>query len=160
MKIHLPLVTVVAGLFIVFSPVAGATQADDTTITITGRTAGATPFLSSLTLQVSNTTVLEGIQFAIDPKPGSVTRPLSGTYANFYLMNQGFEHPPEIILPVYGLYAGYANTVRLTYRFMDGSSKQAVTSIATATFNDPCGYDNPTIVQARKKSRDLSYDYL
>jgi hypothetical protein len=43
---------------------------------------------------------------------------------------------------------------------MDGSSKQAVTSITTATFDDTCGYDNPTIVQARKKSRDLSYDYL
>jgi len=43
---------------------------------------------------------------------------------------------------------------------MDGSSKQAVTSITTATFDDPCGYDNPTILQARTNSRDLSYDYI
>ena len=75
-------------------------------------------------------------------------------------MSRGFEHPPEIILPVYGLYAGYANTVRLTYRFLDGSSKQAVTSITTATFDDPCGYDNPTILKARTNSTDLSYDYV
>ena len=142
---------VVVAIFMVFTHVAGANQADDTTITITGHTAGATPFISKLTLEVSNTAVLKSIQFAIDPKPGSVTRPLSGTYSNDYLVSRGFEHPPEIILPVYGLYAGYANIVRLTYRFLDGSSKQAVTSITTATFNDPCGYKNPTILQRTYK---------
>ncbi len=69
---------IVGAAFIVFSHFAGASQADDTIITITGKTAGVTPFISKLTLQVSNTTVLKSIQFAIDPKPGSVTRPLSG----------------------------------------------------------------------------------
>ena len=139
---------------------ANATQADDTTITITGHTAGATPFISKLTLDVSNTTVLKSIQFAIDPKPGSVTRPLSATYSNDYLLSRGFEHPPEIILPVYGLYHGYANIVRLTYRFLDGSSKQAATSITTAAFDDPCGYENPTILQRRTNNTNLSYDYI
>ena len=147
----------------VLTNLVGANEADDTTITITGHTAGATPFISNLTLEVSNTTVLNSIRFEIDPKPGSVTRPLSGTYANHYLVERGFEQPPPattVTVPVYGLYAGYTNIVRLTYRFMDGSSKQTVTSITTATFDDTCGYDNPTILQARKNSRDLSYDYL
>jgi arylsulfate sulfotransferase len=150
----------VSAVFMIFSQLAGASQADDTTITITGKTPGVTPFISKLTLQVSNTSVLKSIQFAIDPKPGSVTRPLSGTYANFYLMSRGFEHPPEIILPVFGLYAGYTNIVRLTYRFMDGSSKQAVTAVTTATFDDRCGYNNPTILQRRTRNTDLSYDYV
>jgi hypothetical protein len=153
-------VIIVGAAFMVFSHLAGATQADDTTITITGHTAGATPFISKLTLEVSNTTVLKSVQFAIDAKPGSVTRPLSGTYANDYLVSRGFEYPPEITLPVYGLYAGYANIVRLTYRFLDGSSKQAVTSITTATFDDPCGYQNPTILQPRTHDTNLSYDYM
>jgi arylsulfate sulfotransferase len=152
---------IVGAVFVVLSHVAGASQADDTTITITGHTAGATPFISKVTLEVSNTTVLKSIQFSIDPKPGSVTRPLSGTYANDYLVGRGFEHPPEIILPVYGLYAGYGNTVRLTYRFFDGSSKQAVTSITTATFDDQgCGYNNPTKLLPRTNSTKLSYDYI
>ena len=151
----------VGAVFMVFTHLAGATQADDTTITITGHTAGATPFISKLSLEVSNTTVVKNIQFAINPKPGSVTRPLSGTYSNQYLVSRGFEHPPEIILPVYGLYAGYTNTVRLTYRFLDGSSKQAVTSITTATFDDQgCGYNNPTRLQPRTNSTQLSYDYI
>src|SRR5262249_1876264 len=152
---------IIAVVFMVLAHLAAASQADDTTITITGQTAGATPFISKLTLNVSNTTVLKNIQFTIDPKPGSVTRPLSGTYSNDYLLSRGFEHPPEIILPVYGLYAGYANTVRLNYRFLDGSSKQAVTSITTATFHDQgCGYENPTKLQPRTNSTQLSYDYV
>ena len=145
----------------VFSDLASASQADDTTITITGHTVGATPFISKLTLQVSDTTVLKSIQFAIDPKPGSVTRPLSGTYANDYLVGRGFEHPPEIILPVYGLYAGYTNMVRLTYRFLDGSSKQAVIAVTTAIFDDQgCGYNSPTKLHPRANSTHLSYDYI
>src|SRR5947208_8061772 len=154
---------VVAGVFIALSHLARANQADDTTITITGHTAGATPFISNLTLDVSNTSVLKSIQFAIDAKPSSVTRPLSGTYANDYLLSRGFEQPPPataVTVPVYGLYAGYTNIIRLTYRFLDGSSKQAVTSIATATFDDPCGYQNPTILQRRTSSTELSYDYV
>jgi len=150
----------VSAVFMIFSHLAGASQADDTTITISGKTAGVTPFINKLTLQVSNTTVLKSIQFAIDPKPGSVTRPLSGTYANQYLVRRGFEHPPEIILPVFGLYAGYTNIVRLTYSFLDGSSKQAVTAVTTATFDDPCGYDSPTVLQRRTRNTDLSYDYV
>ena len=150
--------------FIILTHLAGATQADDTTITITGHTAGATPFISKLTLGVSNTSVLKSIQFAIDPKPGSVTRPLSGTYANDYLLSRGFEQPPPattVTLPVYGLYAGYQNIVRLTYRFLDGSSKQAVTSITTASFDDQgCGYNTPTKLQSRTNSTLLSYDYI
>ncbi len=152
---------IIGSVFMVFTHLAGANQADDTTITITGHTAGATPFISKVNLQVSNTTVLKSVQFTIDPKPGSVTRPLSGTYSNDYLVGRGFEHPPQIILPVYGLYAGRSNIVRLTYRFLDGSSKQGVTSIATSTFNDQgCGYNTPTIIQPRTNSTDLSYDYI
>src|SRR5436190_10374710 len=152
---------VVGAAIMVFSHLADASQADDTTIRITGQTAGVTPFISKLTLEVSNTTVLKSIQFTIDPKPGSVTRPLSGTYANSYLVDRGFENPQtgEVVLPVYGLYDGYNNTVKLTYRFMDSSSKQANTSITTTSFNDPCGYENPTFLQHRT-SASLSYDYF
>ena len=160
MKILFASITIVTGLLLLFVPFAESNQADDTTITITGKTPGATPFISKLTLAVSNTAVLKSIQFTIDRKPGSVTRPVSGTYSNDYLVSRGFEHPPEIILPVYGLYDGYANIVRLTYRFLDGSSKHDVTAVTTATFDDPCGYKHPTILQARTNSRDLSYDYI
>jgi hypothetical protein len=44
---------------------------------------------------------------------------------------------------------------------MDGSSKQANFPITTATFDDQgCGYNNPTKLQPRTNSTDLSYDYI
>jgi hypothetical protein len=152
---------IIAAACVFLNHLASANQADDTTITITGHAPGATPFISMLTLNVSNTSVLKSVQFAIDPKAGSVTRPLSGTFSNQYLVERGFEHPPEVIVPVWGLYAGYQNIVRLTYSFMDGSSKQTVTSITTAAFDDQgCGYNTPTRLQPRNNSTQLSYDYF
>src|SRR6266481_6600272 len=142
MKIVSISTAILAGFLILFCPSADSTQADDTTIRITGYEPGATPFISNVHLTASNTSVLKNVQFTVTPKPGSVARPLSGTYANSYLVDRGFENQQtgEIVLPVYGLYDGYSNVVTLTYRFLDGSSKQANTTIATDTFNDPCGY--------------------
>ena len=154
-------VLVVAGAFVTSPHIARATQADDTTIRITGQTPGVTPFIANLHLMASNTTVLKSIQFKIAPKPGSVTRPISATYANYYLVDRRFENPQtgEIVLPVYGLYDGYSNIVTVTYHFVDGSSKQANITITTASFNDQCGYNNPTFLQHRT-SASLSYDYM
>jgi hypothetical protein len=161
MKIVSMPVTITAGALMLFSPLAGSNQADDTDIKITGQTPGATPFISNLHLTASNTTVLKSIQFTIRPKPGSVTRALSGTYANYYLIDRGFENPQtgQIVLPVYGLYDGYSNLVTMTYRFLDGSSRQANVTIGTAMFNDACGYKNPTFLQHRTTA-PLSYDYI
>ena len=155
-------VMIVAGALVVFPHVARANQADGTTITINGYTAGITPFISNLHLTVSNTAVLKSIQFTIHPKPGSVTRPLSGTYANYYLVDRGFENPQtgEISLPVYGLYDGSTNPVTLTYSFADGSSREANIMITAPPYDDLCGYKNPTVLQDRTNSTDLSYDYI
>ncbi len=142
---------------------ASATQADDTTITITGQTAGPTPFISQLTLSVSDTSVLKSIQFTIAPKPGSVTRALSGTYTQDYMVTRGYLVPPatDIFLPVYGLYDDFTNTVTLTYHFLDGSLKTESATVTTEAFADTeCGYKTPTILQARTDSTDLSYDYI
>jgi arylsulfate sulfotransferase len=142
--------------------VADATEADDTTITITARTEGPSPFIYFLTLTASDTTVIRSIQFSVAPKPDSVTRPLSGTYTLEYLAGRGDVAPATgtIRLPVYGLYDGYANSVMLTFNFLDGSSSQQSTAVTTATFSDPCGYNSPTVLQQRTTDRDLSYDYI
>jgi arylsulfate sulfotransferase len=165
MKLHLPkllgLVALPFGCFV--CPVADASQADDTTITITGKAAGPTPFISQLTLTASDTAVIKSIQFTITPKTGSVTRPLSGTYSHDYLVSRGDILPSsdQIFLPVYGLYDGFSNTVTLTYHFFDGSLKTDSTTIATTVFDDDvCDYKSPTVLQARTDSTDLSYDYI
>ncbi len=146
--------------FVGLARIAWASQADDVVIAIDGQTAGASPFLSQLTLSVSDTAAIKSVQFSIAPKPGSATRPLSGSYASSYLAERGAINGGKIFLVVYGLYQGYTNQVTLTYHFNDGSSRDSITSITTGTFDDPCGYDSPTILQAKTKGNALSYDYI
>lgn len=139
-----------------------ATQADETTVTITGQTAGPTPFIHQVDLLASETSPLKSIRFAIMPKIGSVTRPLSGTYTNDYLTDRGYVNADtgDIFLPVWGLYSDFANTVTLTYFFNDGSSKNDTLTITTDAFDEPCGYQSPTVLQARTDTTSLSYDYM
>jgi hypothetical protein len=138
-----------------------ASNADDTTITITAQNPGPVPFINQLTLNASDTSEIKAIQFTITPKAGSVTRPLSGTYSAEYLSSRGYLFSDgTIYLPVYGLYDGYANNVTLTYYFLDGSSSQSVTTITTETFTDPCGYKSPTVLQPRTQDRSISYDFF
>ncbi|MGH8092757.1 MAG: aryl-sulfate sulfotransferase [Chthoniobacterales bacterium] len=152
----------VAYLLFVTCHLALGTQADDTTITVTGQNPGATPLIKQLVLLASDTSVIRSIEFTIAPKPGSVTRPLSSTSAVSYLIDRGYLNPAtgEIFLPVWGLYAGYANSVTLTYRFLDGSSKQDSITITTDPFVEACGYNAPIVLQARTDTTALSYDYL
>jgi arylsulfate sulfotransferase len=157
-----PLLFRVVVILAIFCRNTFATQAEDTTIDITGQTTGPTPFISQLALTASDTSVIESIQFSIAPKPGSVTRPLSATYARDYLIDRGYLVPPssEVFVPVYGLYDGFVNDVTLTYHFLDGSSKTDRTTIATVAFEDPCGYQSPTVLQPRTTDTALSYDYI
>ncbi|MEO5719438.1 MAG: aryl-sulfate sulfotransferase [Chthoniobacterales bacterium] len=143
-----------------FCHAALATQADDTIITIDGHLAGATPFLSQVTLSVSNPETLKSVRFAIASKIASSTRPLSGTYSYSYLVGRGDVVNGKVFLPVYGLYDDYSNVVTLTYCFNDGSSKADSVTIATASFVDPCAYKNPTILQPKTEGDSLSYDYI
>jgi hypothetical protein len=155
-------VLVMSALFIL-AQLARGSQADDVTITIDGQTAGATPFITQLTLTASDTTAIKQMQFTITPKTGSVTRALSGTYSQQYMIDHGYLVPPsmQIFLPVYGLYADYTNTVTLTYYFNDGSSKQDSTTVTTTAFDDQgCGYNTPTVLLPRTDDTSLSYDYI
>src|SRR6266513_6156273 len=90
-------------VLVIFGRNGFATQADDTTIDITGQTTGPTPFISQLALTASDTSLIKSIQFTVAPKPGSVTRPLSATYAREYLIDRGYLVPPssEIFVPIY-----------------------------------------------------------
>ncbi|MEO7724348.1 MAG: aryl-sulfate sulfotransferase [Chthoniobacterales bacterium] len=144
----------------ILTPVARGTQADETTITIDTEVEGATPFIHQLTLTASDPDVLKSIRFTVQPKAGSVTRSLSGNYARDYLVTRGFLQGDQIFLPVYGLYADFTNTVTLAYSFLDGSAKEDTTTITTVAFEDPCGYDKPTVLQARTTNTALSYDYI
>ena len=142
-------------------PQARASQATDANIVISAQNAGATPFISKLTLTVADLSTVKRVRFAITPKPGSKTRPLSAVYSQRYLASRGYvdSSAGKMIVPVFGLYAAYENSVTLTYIFHDGSSRLANTSITTGPFDDTCHYSTPSIRQPRSNA-PLSFDYI
>jgi hypothetical protein len=154
--------TFAALTLLAFSPAAFATQADNTTVTVTAKTAGPTPFINNVSLTCSDPAALAGIKFTIARKQGSFARSLVANYPKGYLVSRGYfdSATGNITVPVFGLYAGYSNKVTLRYRFADGSSKSSVVTIATAAFDDPCDFNTPTVRQARTTTTALSYDYI
>lgn len=62
-------------------------------------------------------------------------------------------------MPVFGLYAAFANMVSITYDLRDGSSRNETLTIATGSFDDPCGLSSPEVLTARTSAR-LSYDFF
>ena len=141
---------------------ASATQADETSIVFTGRKAGNGPFIRQLNFRVSPIANLKNVQFTVQPKPGSVTRPISATYSSAYLASRGYldSTTGNMSIFVFGLYDDFNNTVSLNYVFNDDSAKQGVFSLPTMAFPDPCGYKQPVVVKPRNLSTNLSYDFM
>jgi arylsulfate sulfotransferase len=137
-------------------------QAKAGSVIVNGQTAGPTPFISQLQLTASPPASIKSIKFQITPKVLSVTRPIAATYLSAYLTKRGYYNSQTgaILLPVFGLYDNYANTVTLTCLFTDNSTQQVTVIVTTPPFNDSCGYSTPIVIQARTNSTALSYDYI
>src|SRR5436853_4714007 len=132
---------IAASVLIVMVQSSSATQADDTRITLLSKAAGPSPFIRYLNFSVIPIANLKSVQFTVQPKPGSVTRPISATYSSKYLSSRGYlDSAGNLRIPVFGLYDGFTNTVTLTYIFGDNSSKERLFSVATPAFHDHCGY--------------------
>jgi arylsulfate sulfotransferase len=141
-------------------PVSKATS----TAIIGSQTPGPTPFIVQINTTVSPIGSFVSVQFTVVPKPGSVTRPISATYSGSYLFSRNYinVNTGAVVVPVFGLYANYSNTVTLTFSFSDGSTQTNNVTVLTPNWTDTCGgaYNNPTVVQARTTTTALSYDYV
>ena len=157
-----PFLVLLSLAFLALSPHAIASQASDADISIISQESGPTPFIAKLTLSVGDLSTLKRVRFAITPKPGSVARPLSATYSKRYLVSRGYvdSSTGRVTVPVFGLYAGYNNTVALKYIFHDGSTRAASTAIHAAPFDDACHYKSRTVWQQARSSVRLSYHYI
>jgi arylsulfate sulfotransferase len=140
---------------------SNATQADDTSIVLVSKSPGPTPFIRNLNFQVNPIANIQSVQFTIQPKAGSVTRPISATYSSRYLSSRGYlDTAGSMKIPVFGLYDGLTNSVTLNYVFRDGSSTQHVFSVLAPVFRDPCHYNERIEVLPRTDSTRLSYDFM
>ena len=122
---------------------------------------GPNPFISFITLRISDPAALVSTKFTVRPKPHSQTRAIAATYTSGYLQSQGYFNVRNgrLTLPVFGLYQNFSNRVVVRSDFNDGSSEQKTFIVPTADF-DGNVFDSPTIVQARLPDTTLSYDFM
>src|SRR5438105_2873983 len=74
------------------------------TATVTGQSAGPTPFIAQINATMSTANSLKRVQFSVTPKAGSVTRPISATYSSNYLQSHGYLNTGTgaLVVPVFG----------------------------------------------------------
>ncbi len=130
------------------------------TVTIGAKTPGPTQFIEYVNATIGGAP-LASVQFSIQPKAGSFTRPITAAATAGFLASHGALNGNNVVVPVFGLYAGSTNLVTLTFFFTDGSSTQAVVPIGTPGYTDPCGDLNaPKFTQNRASTDDLNFDYF
>jgi arylsulfate sulfotransferase len=123
---------------------------------------GKTPFINLVEVHMADTNLLDHVQFTIAPKPGSVTRPVSARYSADYLTRRGHLNASTggITVPVFGLYAGYENSVQVVFTFVDGTAQVNNLKLTAPVYISGI-YGHPAIVnQARTTTTKLSYDFI
>ena len=123
---------------------------------------GAKPFLAFAGALYSGGTIAS-VSYSIQPLIGSVTRPLTASYSASYLTSHNYFVPgaDAVIIPIFGLYAGTTNTVKITYAFTDGTSNTYPATIKTPAYTEPCAaVANRTFLGNRSNTASLGYDYF
>ena len=121
------------------------------------------PFLAQVEIRGSRADAITEVTFTVAPKPGSVSRPVKGTYSRSFLTAAGHGNlrPGAYRVPVFGLYAGYANSVSVQARFGDGTTARMDVPVTTAAFQDPTGiYDRPVFRTRRAAGSPLGFDFF
>jgi hypothetical protein len=142
-------------------------QAASSSLQVTGSQPGVTPFISFVELIGTGMQNVATAEFTIEPKSGSVSKPVHVRYAIDALVRRGYLLRLDsagqwlVRLPVFGLYAGYPNQVQVRLNFQDGSVADLPAGITTAAYQDPSGiYDHPTIFKKRGAGTALGFDFF
>lgn len=142
----------------------GAALLADQTPAVADVSNGASPFIAFVVLPLPALENLSSVHFRVEPKPGSVSRPVDVDYAIAYLEDHGYatEGSSTVKVPVFGLYADYANQVDIDLTLENGTTlPEARVEVDTPAYTDPNGiYDRPTILKSRTASATLGFDYF
>lgn len=107
-------------------------------VTVASQTPGPTPFIARVGIQIERADLVRSVSYTIAPKPGTVSRPVSVTYRNAYLIRRQLLDAANhrLDLPVFGLYPGYQNRISLQFTFADGSTRTDNMVIDTPAYQE------------------------
>tara|TARA_A200000113_G_scaffold188384_1_gene176126 strand:+ start:172 stop:1869 length:1698 start_codon:yes stop_codon:yes gene_type:complete len=89
-------------------------------------------FISSVEIQNINPSLIKNIRFTIESQPGSVAKNISAVYPISELLKDN-----KTVIPIFGLYSDYLNSVIFDITFIDNSVATSVINIQTDEFIDP-----------------------
>ena len=122
---------------------------------------GITPFIAFVHLTGQRLAAVQTISYRVEPKPGSVSKAVHVTYSRAALESRGRFSANGLQLPVFGVYAGYTNSVAIAVTFNDCSVQNIEGTLTTAAYTDPNGvYDHPVFVKARAAGSELAFDFF
>ncbi len=131
------------------------------TFSVVSSAPGRTPFISFVELSAPSLDSLQSVGYVVQPKAGSASKPVSVTYTLERLQSRGYVSGSTITLPVFGLYAGFSNTLEIELQFNGQFSQTLPFEIATAPYADPLGiYNHPNILIARAPGSSLGFDFF
>ncbi|MCB9650956.1 MAG: aryl-sulfate sulfotransferase [Deltaproteobacteria bacterium] len=113
-------------------------------------------FITAFDLHV-DPALVDSVRFAVRPRPGAQARPLGATYAIDALSVDG----GTIVVPIFGLYADYANLVELTVTFTSGGSTTVPATVQAGAWVDAMGpYDELQVTRAVDPARRPDFSYI
>jgi len=139
------------------------TQAEDARLRVVAQAPGATPFVANLTLALDDASHLASITYTVAARPGTHSKPMSATYTRDWIERTGAWRAADrqLVIPVFGLYAGHANGVTLSAAFQDKStSEERLTVTAPAYAGPALVYNTPEVRTARNAAAHPGFDYM
>lgn len=123
---------------------------------------GPSPFIQYLDLSGASFASLQRVSYTIEPKADARSKPVHVSYSWRALQQKGYVQPDLTIhLPVFGLYAGYTNQVKLRMVYADASVEELSHTMTTLPYADPNHVlDSPSIRTQRARNSQLGFDFF
>ncbi len=136
-----------------------ATQAQ---VSVVLTTAGVSPFIKLVRIQGAQLNHLRTIEFVIQPKTGTRSRPVHVTQTLARLIKQGHyaAGAAALEIPIFGLYSNFDNNVCFILHFDDNSSSRFDVTLTTTSYLDPYSlYDHLQVITPRTTST-IGFDFF
>jgi len=139
------------------------TEAEEARVRVVGQAPGSTPFVASLTLSLDDFSHLSSVSYTIAARPGTFSKPMSATFTRAWIERTGAWRAADrrLVIPVFGLYAGYANGVTVSAAFEDKSTDDEQVTVTAPAYAGPAAvYTTPEVNTARSAAAAPGFDYM
>ncbi len=156
------LIALIASLALAITAMAAPTTVEAASgLTVRSATVSS-EFVGQVVLRGVPSSLLQYITFTIVPKPGSTAKAISVTYSKAYLVAQRKlgSRVKEATIPIFGLYADYNNTVRITVKQIYRKAITTTVRMQTAAYTGYFSAATRIDVTPRDAAIPLDYSYM